>query len=284
MESSDDRETTFELLSGISQKRPQGIADEVTKVCGGRQAAQPGTDPMAELGVRKMIEPLNERATRLSAARWMVEVTAFAVAAWLVAQTAVVAKQTRLSPPMVAIDSVPNRSAVDRDAVSRLNTIAATTSPVFQPPVLDQEAATSALDLDAADEEIFTPEPGFVRYYDGRPLRAVRTLWMTVTAYSPDHRSCGKWADGKTATNTSVWTNGMSLVAADTRILPFGTLLTVPGYSSDEVVPVLDRGGAIKGHRLDVLYPTHEIALKWGVRRIPVTVWEYADGKGASGR
>jgi hypothetical protein len=42
---------------------------------------------------------------------------------------------------------------------------------------------------------------------------------------------------------------------------------------------VLDRGGAIKGHRLDVLFPTHEQARAWGVRKLRVTVWEYADGK-----
>ncbi len=103
---------------------------------------------------------------------------------------------------------------------------------------------------------------------------------MTVTAYSPDERSCGAWADGRTATNTSVWTNAMSLVAADTRVLPFGSIISVPGYSSGEAVPVLDRGGAIKGHRLDVLFPTHQEARKWGVRRVRVTVWEYADGQG----
>ena len=44
------------------------------------------------------------------------------------------------------------------------------------------------------------------------------------------------------------------------------------------VVPVLDRGGAIKGQRLDLLFPTHEAAIQWGVRMLPVTIWEYADG------
>ena len=102
-------------------------------------------------------------------------------------------------------------------------------------------------------------------------------MWMTVTAYSPDARSCGEFADGRTASMKSVWTNGGCLVAADSKVLPIGSLVTVPGYAGDMVVPVLDRGGKIKGSRLDVLYPTHEIALSWGVQRLPVTVWEYAD-------
>jgi len=116
-----------------------------------------------------------------------------------------------------------------------------------------------------------------VMMFNGRPLRKLRTLTMKVTAYSPDARSCGKWADGFTASGYSVWTNGMKLVAADTKLLPFGTIVTVPGYHDGKPVPVLDRGGAIKGHRLDVLYPTHEVAQRWGVQTLSVDVWEYAD-------
>lgn len=113
--------------------------------------------------------------------------------------------------------------------------------------------------------------------FAGRPIRPVKTMRMRVTAYSPDARSCGKWADGITASGASVWTNGMKLVAADTRLLPFGSIVTIPGYDGGKPVPVLDRGGKIKGRRLDVLYPTHNIARQWGVQHLEVTVWEYAD-------
>lgn len=115
------------------------------------------------------------------------------------------------------------------------------------------------------------------KVFNGRTLRAARTMWMTVTAYSPDARSCGKWADGITASGYSVETNGFKSVAADTRLLPFGTVLSIPGYHNGRLVPVLDRGGAIKGDRLDVLFPTHEEALQWGRQRLLVTVWEYVD-------
>lgn len=104
-----------------------------------------------------------------------------------------------------------------------------------------------------------------------RPARVIR---MRVTAYSPDERSCGKFADGITASGRPVTANGGRLVAADTRLLPFGTMVSVPGYGGGRPVPVLDRGGAIKGRRLDVLYATHERAMQWGVRWLDVTVWE----------
>lgn len=112
--------------------------------------------------------------------------------------------------------------------------------------------------------------------FDGRPIRPARTVTMRTTAYSPDEQSCGVWADGITASGMSVWTNGMKLAAADPS-LPFGTILTVPGYNDCQPIPVLDRGGAIKGNRLDVLYPTHSTARKWGVQKLPVVVWEFAD-------
>ena len=142
------------------------------------------------------------------------------------------------------------------------------------------EPVAEALTSDGADEPEANNAVEFgpdVRWFNGRPVRPVRTMEMKVTAYSPDARSCGKWADGQTATLHSVWTNAMRLVAADTRILPYRSIITVPGYADSEIVPVLDCGGAIKGNRLDVLFPTHEIARKWGVRDLPITVWAYED-------
>lgn len=135
-----------------------------------------------------------------------------------------------------------------------------------------------------------------LRWFNGRPVRPAKALWMTVTAYSPDWRSCGDSADGRTATMHCVTTNAHQLIAADPEVLAYGSMLTVPGYGlplkrsdatrasdalvppEEPIVPVLDCGGAIKGFRLDVLYPTHEEARVWGVRFLPVTVWEYADG------
>lgn len=112
--------------------------------------------------------------------------------------------------------------------------------------------------------------------FDYRPIRPVRTQLMKTTAYSPDERSCGKWADGITASGKSVWMNGGRLVAADRKI-PYGTILTVPGYNNEKPVQVWDRGGKIRGNRLDLLYPTHEIALQWGVQDLPVVFWEFVE-------
>jgi 3D (Asp-Asp-Asp) domain-containing protein len=141
---------------------------------------------------------------------------------------------------------------------------------------LDLVLAEPAADAggDSAGEPI-------TRWFDGRPIRPARTMRMRVTAYSPDEQSCGPYADGRTATLHCVTTNGGKLVAADIGLLPYGSMLSIPGYDGGNVVPVLDRGGAIKGHRLDVLFPTHEEAMRWGVQNLDVVVWEYADGEPA---
>lgn len=211
----------------------------------------------------------------VSPARIAAEVFVFCIAAVLVSQTAVFAKRVGVGPALVALDATPAQRAP-------VTTVAARMERPVGVEMSNMLDTTAPEVVEVADTtSVFTPDAGYTRYYDGRPIRPARTIWMTVTAYSPDHRSCGKWADGRTATNHSVWTNAMRLVAADTKILPFGSLVSVPGYADSEVVPVLDRGGAIKGHRLDVLYATHQIARKWGVQRLPVVVWEYADGQPA---
>ncbi|NLL83607.1 MAG: hypothetical protein GX230_05125 [Lentisphaerae bacterium] len=59
-------------------------------------------------------------------------------------------------------------------------------------------------------------------------------------------------------------------VAADTAVLPFGTIIQVPGYGYGKV---MDRGGAIKGNRLDLWFSSHDEALKWGRQTVQVKVW-----------
>jgi 3D (Asp-Asp-Asp) domain-containing protein len=145
----------------------------------------------------------------------------------------------------------------------------------------------------AAEPEVMTVEPkadeaadsdapvlvdANIRFFNGRPVKPAKTITMTVTAYSPDEASCPGTADGITSSIHNVFTNGMRLVAADSSVLPLGSIISVPGYDAGNIVPVLDRGGAIKGKRLDVLYATHEQARRWGVRKLKVVVYEYADG------
>lgn len=95
---------------------------------------------------------------------------------------------------------------------------------------------------------------------------------MLVTAYCPCRKCCGQFADGKTASGKRITHNDSRFVAADTSILPFGTKLSIPGYYNGQIVPVEDRGGRIKGRRLDVFFLSHQRAKQWGSRWVDVTV------------
>ncbi|MDT8301531.1 MAG: 3D domain-containing protein [Sedimentisphaerales bacterium] len=93
---------------------------------------------------------------------------------------------------------------------------------------------------------------------------------MRVTAYCPCPSCCGEYSDGITACGYEIQP-GDTFVAADRRF-PFHTEMLIPGYSNSQPVKVLDRGGAIKGNRLDVFFATHEEALQWGVQYLEVNV------------
>jgi len=96
------------------------------------------------------------------------------------------------------------------------------------------------------------------------------TVQMRVTAYCPCERCCGEYADGITACGHKIQP-GDTFAAADRRY-SFGTELVVAGYNNSETIKVLDRGGAIRGDRLDLFFHTHEAALQWGVKYIDVKV------------
>jgi 3D (Asp-Asp-Asp) domain-containing protein len=93
---------------------------------------------------------------------------------------------------------------------------------------------------------------------------------MRVTGYCPCSKCCGDSADGITANGHRIQP-GDTFVAADRRY-SFGTEMVIPGYSSSQIVKVLDRGGAIRGDKLDAFFHTHQAALEWGVKYLDVQV------------
>ena len=97
-----------------------------------------------------------------------------------------------------------------------------------------------------------------------------RMIRMRVTGYCPCSKCCGVFSDGITANNHHIQP-GDTFVAAD-RSYQFGTEMAIPGYNDDQPVRVMDRGGAIKGNRLDLFFHTHQAALQWGVQYLDVLV------------
>ena len=83
-----------------------------------------------------------------------------------------------------------------------------------------------------------------------------------ITAYCGCAKCCGK-TDGITASGTHV-TAGRTIAAPPE--IPFGTKLMINGH----IYTVEDRGGAIKGKRIDIYFESHEEAERFGVQYIEV--------------
>ena len=86
-----------------------------------------------------------------------------------------------------------------------------------------------------------------------------------VTAYCPCSKCCGKFTGGQTSSGKKA-TSGRTVAASSQY--SFGTKLLINGK---EYV-VEDRGGAIKGNRIDIYMDSHSKALAWGVKYLPVKV------------
>jgi 3D (Asp-Asp-Asp) domain-containing protein len=140
-------------------------------------------------------------------------------------------------------------------AVAKPAVVAAAPAPVFE---LLHDVAQS----DAAVQAVAVVAPH------------VRTMRMEVTGYCACTKCCGENAQGITASGRDVSYNNSRFVAADTTVLPFRTKLIIPGYHNGATVEVIDRGGAIKGNKLDLYFTTHEEALEWGRKFVDVTIVE----------
>jgi 3D (Asp-Asp-Asp) domain-containing protein len=93
-----------------------------------------------------------------------------------------------------------------------------------------------------------------------------KEIYVTATAYTADCNGCS----GRTATGLNVKANpNMKVIAVDPRIIPLGSRVWVEGYGQ---AIAGDTGGAIKGHRIDILMPTKAQALAFGRRTVKVVI------------
>ena len=99
------------------------------------------------------------------------------------------------------------------------------------------------------------------------------TFNANVSAYCKCSLCCQEFADGITASGKPA----VGFLVAAPKNIPFGTLLSIPGYAG-KPVEVLDRGSAIQGNRLDVFFEDkddisgHQRALNWGRQYLTVKI------------
>jgi 3D (Asp-Asp-Asp) domain-containing protein len=95
-------------------------------------------------------------------------------------------------------------------------------------------------------------------------IRRFRLLTMRATAYCPNG-CCGSYY-GRTATGRRA---EYGVVAVDPRVIPLGTALYVDRYG---FAIAADTGRKIKGYRIDLCFPTHREAMRFGTRSVRVLI------------
>lgn len=92
-------------------------------------------------------------------------------------------------------------------------------------------------------------------------------IWANASAYCACMKCCGK-TNGITASGTKA-TAGRTIAAPSTYA--FGTKIEIAGMGT---YVVEDRGGAIKGNKIDIYFNSHEEALQFGRRNLQIKVVE----------
>jgi 3D (Asp-Asp-Asp) domain-containing protein len=96
-----------------------------------------------------------------------------------------------------------------------------------------------------------------------------KLLTVVATGYSNDEVSINvsEWRDGLTASLTIArW----GVIAVDPKIIPLGSVVWIPYFK--RVFFAEDVGSQIKGHRIDVFFPSVEKAIKFGRKVLDIEV------------
>ena len=91
-------------------------------------------------------------------------------------------------------------------------------------------------------------------------------FYVSATAYTADCNGC----TGVTATGINLKSNpNLKVIAVDPSVIPLGSKVWVEGYG---YAVAGDTGGAIKGKKVDLHFPTKDAAYKFGNRQVKIKV------------
>ena len=107
-------------------------------------------------------------------------------------------------------------------------------------------------------------------------LNYSKAITVTATAYDLSYESCGKNPGDR---GYGITASGMraarGVIAVDPRVIPMGSKLYIESLdgSADYGYAIAgDKGGAIKGNRIDLFMDTRAEALRWGRRNVRVYI------------
>ncbi|MEH6991197.1 3D domain-containing protein [Neobacillus drentensis] len=136
---------------------------------------------------------------------------------------------------------------------------------------VDQEMAGIQAELTAAQEKVRQEQEAVkamsIANTPAAPAAPAPTgveMYVTSTAYSWQSSGSITYMGYNIKENPN-----MKLIAVDPSVIPLGSKVWVEGYG---VAIAGDTGGAIKGHKIDVLMPNNAQAYAWGRKTVKVVV------------
>ena len=143
-----------------------------------------------------------------------------------------------------------------------------------------QVTGIKAANSNSADQSISALQMSVQAIEDGYKLTKYERARVIATGYTAGKESTGKTlshpAYGVTYSGVKVKRDLYSTIAADLDVFPLGTILWIPGYGYGVVA---DKGGAIKGNRLDLYYETvDDVYAEWGKKELDVYIIQKGKG------
>lgn len=93
-----------------------------------------------------------------------------------------------------------------------------------------------------------------------------KEIYVSSTAYTASCKGCS----GVTSTGVNLKSNpGAKIIAVDPSVIPLGSKVYVEGYG---YAVAADKGGAIKGNKIDVFFSSKNDAYRWGVKQVKIRV------------
>lgn len=115
-------------------------------------------------------------------------------------------------------------------------------------------------------DQVVAVGPKEVAQIASRGSESGREIHVTSTAYTANCSGCS----GTTATGVNLHANpNLKVIAVDPNVIPLGSKVHVEGYG---YAVAADTGGAIKGNKIDVFFPSKQDAINWGRKPVKIKV------------
>jgi 3D (Asp-Asp-Asp) domain-containing protein len=93
-----------------------------------------------------------------------------------------------------------------------------------------------------------------------------KSLTVESSAYTANCEGCSGVTANGTDLNEFPYAK---VIAVDPNVIPMGSVVYVPGYG---YAVAADRGGAIKGNRIDLYMEDYSSAINWGRKNVTITI------------